>query len=266
MRLTQIVEALLFASDAPLTAADIARIDERLDEDTVDAVVQELRAEYDEAEHAFQVYEVAGGYQLLTRPDFATYLERYETIPQPAKLSTSGLEVLAIIAYRQPIGRGEIEEIRGVGSSGSIKTLLDRGLIEVAGRGEGLGRPLLYGTTRKFLEHFGFRSLEDLPRPDELPVVLRARGPVAAAAEAAGQEAAGEPSPQPAEGTLEQPEAADAEASAEAPVAMAESEGEQGPEEVSVVEDPVGDETVTAFEDEPAGIDAVAQAGTEEEA
>jgi segregation and condensation protein B len=178
MRLTQIVEALLFASDAPLGAPDIARIDERLDEDTVEAVIQELRSEYEETERAFQIYEVAGGYQLLTRPDFATYLERYETVPQPAKLSAPALETLAIISYRQPIGRGEVEEIRGVGSSSALKTLLDRGLVEVVGRGEGLGRPLLYGTSTRFLEHFGFRSLEDLPRPDELPVVLRTRSPV----------------------------------------------------------------------------------------
>ncbi|HSL72469.1 MAG TPA: SMC-Scp complex subunit ScpB [Longimicrobiales bacterium] len=175
MRLTQIVEALLFASDAPLSAGDIARIDERLDEDTVEAVIQELRGEYEETERAFQIYELAGGYQLLTRPDYATYLERYETVPQPAKLSAPALETLAIIAYRQPIGRGEIEDIRGVGSSSALKTLQDRGLVEVVARGEGLGRPLLYGTTSKFLEHFGFRSTEDLPRPEELPVVLRAQ-------------------------------------------------------------------------------------------
>jgi segregation and condensation protein B len=175
MRLTQIVEALLFASDAPLSAPDIARIDERLDEDTVEAVIHELRGEYQETERSFQIYEVAGGYQLLTRPDFATYLERYETVPQPAKLSAPALETLAIISYRQPIGRVEVEEIRGVGSSSALKTLIDRGLVDVVGRGEGLGRPLLYGTSNKFLEHFGFRSLEDLPRPDELPVVLRAR-------------------------------------------------------------------------------------------
>jgi segregation and condensation protein B len=175
MRLTQIIEALLFASDAPLTAADLARVDERLDEDTVQAVIDELRSEYDAAERSFQIVDVAGGYQLLTRPEFVSVLERYETVPQPSRLSTPALEVLAIIAYRQPLGRTEIEEIRGVSSSGVLKTLLDRHLVDVVGRAEGLGRPLLYGTTQKFLEHFGFRSLEDLPRPDELPVVLRAR-------------------------------------------------------------------------------------------
>jgi segregation and condensation protein B len=192
VRLTQIVEALLFASDAPLSVSDITRVDERLDEDTVEAVIQELRGEYEETERAFQIYEVAGGYQLLTRPDFVTYLERFETVPQSSRLSAPGLETLAIIGYRQPIGRAEIEEIRGVGSSAALKTLIDRGLVEVVARGEGLGRPLLYGTTRKFLEHFGFRSLEDLPRPEELPVVLRTR-PAPAAPETVPIDAFEEP-------------------------------------------------------------------------
>lgn len=203
MRLTQIIEALLFASDAPLSAADLARVDERLDEDTVQAVIDELRAEYDATERSFSIYEVAGGYQLLTRPEFVSVLERYETVPQPARLSAPSLEVLAIVAYRQPIGRAEIEEIRGVSSTGPLKTLQDRHLVEAVGRAEGLGRPLLYGTTAKFLEHFGFRSLEDLPRPDELPVVLRARaldGTAPADSSAAGTSAEpvvpeGEPAP-----------------------------------------------------------------------
>jgi segregation and condensation protein B len=175
MRLTQIIESLLFASDAPLSAADLARVDERLDEDTVSAVVDELRREYDATERSFSVYEIAGGWQLLTRPEFAAVLERFETVPQTARLSLAALEVLAIIAYRQPLGRAEVEEIRGVQSSAVLRTLQDREMIETVGRAEGLGRPMLYGTTRKFLEHFGFASLEDMPRPDELPVVLRER-------------------------------------------------------------------------------------------
>jgi len=175
MRLTQIVEALLFASDAPLTAEDIARVDERLDEDTVEAVVQQLREEYEAQERSWQIYEIAGGYQMLTRPEFAPYLERYDTVPQQTRLSNPALEVLAVIAYRQPIGRNEVEEIRGVSSSGVLKTLQDRALIDVVGRSEGLGRPLLYGTTQKFLDHFGFNSLDDLPKPDDLPVILRNR-------------------------------------------------------------------------------------------
>ncbi|HEY0673875.1 MAG TPA: SMC-Scp complex subunit ScpB [Longimicrobiales bacterium] len=187
MRLTQIVEALLFASDAPLSAGDIALIDERLDEDTVEAVVQQLREEYESQERAFTIFDIAGGYQLLTRPEFAPYLERFDTVPQQTRLSAPALEVLAVIAYRQPIGRNEIEEIRGVGSSGVLKTLQDRNLIDVVGRSEGLGRPLLYGTTPKFLEHFGFRSLEDLPRPEDLPVILRSGPPIHPASEPASE-------------------------------------------------------------------------------
>ena len=172
MLTTQIVEALLFASDAPLTAGDISRADEALDEDAVEAAIQELRASYEANGKAFQIYEVAGGYQILTLPEFSPYLERFATIPQSPKLSQAALEALAVIAYRQPIDRVEIEEIRGVASSGVLRTLQDRGMIDVVGRGEGLGRPMLYGTTAKFLEHFGFRSLDDLPRSEELPVVL----------------------------------------------------------------------------------------------
>ena len=178
MNAQQIVEAVLFASDAPLTADEIARADETLDEDRVEAALQVLRAEYDDAHRAFELVELAEGYQILTRPEFATYLERFDNVPRPSRLSGPALETLAIIAYRQPIGRLEVEYIRGVGASGVIRTLQERALIDVVGRAEGLGRPLLYGTTQHFLEHFGFRSLEDLPRPDELPVVLRDRIPL----------------------------------------------------------------------------------------
>ncbi len=178
MNPSQIVEAILFASDAPLKADEIARADEALDEDRVEEALESLRRYYDESERAFQVVEVAEGYQLLTRPDFAPYLERFDTVPRPSRLSGPALETLAIVAYRQPIGRVEIEYIRGVSSAGVIRSLQDRGLAEVVGRGEGLGRPLLYGTTSRFLEHFGFASLDELPRPDELPIVLRERIPL----------------------------------------------------------------------------------------
>jgi segregation and condensation protein B len=174
----QIVEAVLFASDAPLTADEIARADEMLDEDQVEEALQHLKAEYDDAGRSFQVTELAEGYQILTRPEFAPYLERFDNVPRPSRLSGPALETLAIIAYRQPIGRLEVEYIRGVGASGVIRTLQDRRLIDVVGRSEGLGRPLLYGTTTHFLQHFGFKSMEDLPRPEELPIVLRERLPL----------------------------------------------------------------------------------------
>lgn len=188
MKASQIVEGVLFASDAPLKAEEIARADESLDEDRVQEAIQDLRTLYDESERAFQVVELGEGYQILTRPEFAPYLERFDTIPRPSRLSGPALETLAIIAYRQPIGRIEIEYIRGVQASGVIRTLQDRDLIEVVGRAEGLGRPLLYGTTRRFLEHFGFSSLDDLPRPEELPILLRDRAPLEELMEAAEKE------------------------------------------------------------------------------
>lgn len=191
MRITKIIEALLFASDAPLSAADLARVDDALDEDAVDAAIAELRHEYDQTGRAFQVFELGGGYQVLTRPEYSTFLERFASVPQQPRLSGAALETLAIIAYRQPIGRVEIEEIRGLMSVGVLRTLQERNLIEVVGRGEGLGRPLLYGTTHFFLAHFGFRSLDDLPRPDELPVVLGGGGEEVPGAQPLGGEADG---------------------------------------------------------------------------
>ena len=192
MNAHQIVEAVLFASDAPLTADEIARADEMLDEDRVEEALHFLRAEYDDAERSFEIVELAEGYQILTRSEFAPYLERFDNVPRPSRLSGPALETLAIIAYRQPIGRVEVEYIRGVGASGVIRSLQDRRLIDVVGRAEGLGRPLLYGTTSFFLEHFGFKSLEDLPRPEELPVVLRDRIPLGMEGEESEEEAGAE--------------------------------------------------------------------------
>ncbi|MFQ5690206.1 MAG: SMC-Scp complex subunit ScpB [Gemmatimonadota bacterium] len=176
MRPEQIIEATLFASQTPLTAAELARADESLTVARVLDALQALRDRYEEDERAFQVYQLGAGYQILTRPEFAPYLERFDSIGRSPVLSAAALETLAIIAYRQPIGRIEIEEIRGVGSSAVLRTLQEWELIEVVGRGEGLGRPLLYGTNQRFLDHFGFQSLDDLPSPQELSVALRAEG------------------------------------------------------------------------------------------
>lgn len=174
MKPEQIVEATLFASQTPLTASELARADEGLSEAAVEAAIGVLRERYETDERAFQIYQLGDGYQLLTRPEFAPYLERFDSIPRPPHLSPAALESLAIIAYRQPIGRIEIEDVRGVSATSVLRTLLDWELIEVVGRGEGLGRPLLYGTTEQFLEHFGLKSLDDLPPVDELPVALGA--------------------------------------------------------------------------------------------
>ncbi len=131
-----------------------------------------LREAYEADDRAFQIYELGDGYQVLTRPEFAPYLEKFDSVPRPPYLSVAALETLAIVVYRQPIGRIEVEEVRGVSASSVLRTLVDWELIEVVGRSEGLGRPLLYGTTSRFLDHFGLKDLSELPSPEELPVVL----------------------------------------------------------------------------------------------
>ena len=191
----RIVEAILFASDAPLAPGEIARADEALDEDRVEAALAALKSEYDDAGHAFELREVADGVQLLTRPEFAPYLERFDTVPRSSRLSGPALEALAIVAYRQPISRIEVEYIRGVNSTGVIRTLLERELIAGVGRGEGVGRPVLYGTSSKFMEHFGFPSMEHLPRPEELQVILRDRAPLEPAPGSRDEEEEGDDQP-----------------------------------------------------------------------
>lgn len=168
----QIVEAALFSSQTPLSAPELARADDALDARRVRQALDALRREYDEAGRAFQIYQLGDGFQILTRPEFAPYLERFDSVPRPPTLSRAALETLAIVAYRQPIGRLEVEEIRGVASTSVLRTLQDWELIEVVGRGEGLGRPLLYGTSARFLDHFALQSLGDLPTPDDLSIAL----------------------------------------------------------------------------------------------
>jgi segregation and condensation protein B len=143
-------------------------------ESTLESALAELRDHYDNDGHGVELIEVAGGWQILTRPEYTEAIERAQLAARPQRLSAAALETLAIIAYRQPIGRAEIEEIRGVGAGAILKSLHERGLIDIVGRGEGLGRPLLYGTTPAFLEQFALRHLEELPRADELAIALRA--------------------------------------------------------------------------------------------
>jgi segregation and condensation protein B len=132
-----------------------------------------MRERYDTEGHGIELVELGGGWQILTRPEYTETIERAQLAARPQRLSAAALETLAIIAYRQPIGRAEIEEIRGVGAGQMLKSLHERELIEVVGRGEGMGRPLLYGTTPGFLEQFALRHLGELPRADELAVALR---------------------------------------------------------------------------------------------
>jgi segregation and condensation protein B len=143
-------------------------------ESTLESALSELKDHYDIDGHGVELIEVAGGWQILTRPEYTEAIERAQLAARPQRLSAAALETLAIIAYRQPIGRAEIEEIRGVGAGAILKSLNERGLIDIVGRGEGLGRPLLYATTPTFLEQFALRHLEELPRADELAIALRA--------------------------------------------------------------------------------------------
>jgi segregation and condensation protein B len=174
--LAKLLEAALFASavPVPLDALRLMSAHSEDGESTLESALAELREHYDNDGHGVELVEVAGGWQILTRPEYTEAIERAQLAARPQRLSAAALETLAIIAYRQPIGRAEIEEIRGVGAGAILKSLNERGLIDIVGRGDGLGRPLLYGTTSSFLEQFALRHLEELPRADELAIALRA--------------------------------------------------------------------------------------------
>jgi segregation and condensation protein B len=166
-RLAQ-VEAALLAADEPLTARRLATAAGLADAAQARRLIGRLRELYDRDGTAFQVVEVAGGYQLLTRPQFHPWLVRLRRAGSSPHLSGPARETLAIIAYRQPITRADIEAIRGVGCSDVLGQLMDRNLIHIAGREDSLGRPILYGTTKKFLQLFGLKSLRDLPAVEGL--------------------------------------------------------------------------------------------------
>jgi segregation and condensation protein B len=165
----------MFASARPIPTEELAALDPDASPAALQAALEEIREHYDVEGHGVELVEIGGGWQILTRAEYTEAIERAQLAARPHRLSAAALESLAIIAYRQPIGRAEIEEIRGVAVGGVLKSLHERGLIDVVGRGEGLGRPLLYGTTPMFLEHFALRHLEELPRADELAVALHAQ-------------------------------------------------------------------------------------------
>ena len=163
----QIVEALLFASPEPLTQTRINLIFET-DPPKLDEAVKELNRHYEKANRSFKIQGIAGGFQLTTLPEFDIWIKRMLDKSGKLALSTAALEALAIIAYKQPISRFNVESIRGVDCSGVIKTLLSKGLVRIKGRDEGPGRPLLYATTDKFLENFGVNRISDLPKLKEI--------------------------------------------------------------------------------------------------
>ncbi len=165
---TAAVEAILFATDTPLTPAKIAQVAKAQGIRAVREIVKTLNERYQQAGCAFRIESIAGGYQMLTQPEYHEVLARLFRARSETKLSGASLETLSIVAYRQPILRADIEAIRGVASGEVLRTLMDRQLVKIVGRAEIVGRPMLYGTTRKFLEIFGLGSLEDLPRAEEL--------------------------------------------------------------------------------------------------
>jgi len=171
--LSQLIEAALFSSARPLTLDELNALDPDVSDAEIKAALDQLREHYDFDGHGVEVVELGGGYQIVTRPALAAALERAQLAQRSPRLTAAMLETLAVIAYRQPVGRAEIEEIRGVNGSGVLRSLQERGLIEVTGRSEGLGRPLLYGTTPMFLELLGMPDLVNLPRADEFSIALQ---------------------------------------------------------------------------------------------
>jgi len=159
------VEALLFASSEPLPLERMREVlsDEGASDEVLRESIEILRREYADTARAFQIVEVAGGYQVVTLPRFAPCVTRLLTERRKRRLSQAALETLSIVAYRQPVSRAEIEAVRGVAADGLLRSLLEKGLIRIMGRRQSPGRPLIYGTTDEFLRHFGLRALSDLP-------------------------------------------------------------------------------------------------------
>jgi segregation and condensation protein B len=194
MALKFILESILFSAQKPLSVKEIrdvlANAAEQDDadatvkalkktkEDDVTAALEQLAAEHEAAQRSYRLACVAGSWQFVTQPEFAPWLKALVGVKaRPPRLSQPALETLAIIAYRQPITRAEVEQIRGVNVDGTMQTLTERGLVESVGRAEVVGRPMTYGTTALFLEYFGLRGLEDLPAADELRKIVVEKPP-----------------------------------------------------------------------------------------
>jgi segregation and condensation protein B len=203
MTLAHVIEALLFSAQKPLSIREIARAIKsaqdpaaagpnefsHVREAEVAAALEQLKIEYVGQERAFQLIEKAEGWQLVTDSQYAQWVQQLFPAAKPARLSAPALETLAIIAYRQPITRADVEAVRGVNIDGVLQTLMERGLVKIAGRAEIPGRPLLYETTQFFLDHFGLRNLEELPNVEE----LRKRNLPVARSSVAGIDDAGGP-------------------------------------------------------------------------
>lgn len=162
------LEAILLLADEPLTLRRLSELSGCKDSAEANQLIQQLKELLDADETAFQIEEIAGGYQLLTRPRYHPWLSRLKRTGHELRLTPAIMETLAVIAYRQPIMRAEVEKVRGVACGELVRQLMEKGLIRVAGRHDSLGRPQLYGTTKKFLQAFGLHSLQDLPEVEAL--------------------------------------------------------------------------------------------------
>ncbi|MCL1972043.1 MAG: SMC-Scp complex subunit ScpB [Endomicrobia bacterium] len=167
----QILEALLFVSERPLSLKELKDIikEDYAQTDNLENILNELKTEYESLNKPYEIKFVADGWTFATKPNFSPWIKKLLKEKAVLKLSPSALETLAMVAYKQPVTRAEIDEIRGVESSGVIDTLLERKLIKIVGRKEALGRPLLYGTTQDFLKHFGLAHLSELPLIEDMP-------------------------------------------------------------------------------------------------
>ena len=166
--LPQIVEALLFASDEPLTPARLAGFIPEAKPAEIRAAVESLREELQRTNRCYGLEEIAEGYQLMTRPEYGAWITRLKSQRAEGKLSAAALETLAIVAYRQPIKRVDIEAIRGVQCGALLRALMEKDLVKMSGREDVPGAPILYSTTPKFLEAFGLKTVKDLPQPQEV--------------------------------------------------------------------------------------------------
>lgn len=174
-----VIEALIFASDEPLTPNEIINaikgidgVDTEITEEEIENVVNELNKKYDENGNAFTILKIAHGYSFATKPNHAKYVGYLSSEKSKRRLSNAALETLAIIAYKQPITKPELEMIRGVNSDYTLNTLLEKNLVTISGRADTVGRPLLYVTTNEFLKYFGLHSINDLPKPREIEEIM----------------------------------------------------------------------------------------------
>ncbi len=171
----RVIEALILASPEPVQAARLAEIVPDCTAGDTKDLVNELNTEYQKQDRSFEIWEVAGGYQIRTRAEFSGYVQQLQK-QRPLRLSRAALDSLSIVAYKQPVTRAEIEDIRGVDAGAVLKGLLDRRLLRIVGHREVPGRPMLYGTTRRFLEVFGLESLKGMPSLRELRELAEQRG------------------------------------------------------------------------------------------